>query len=326
MEYRDFGHTGLRVSEIGFGCWAIGGDAMVGSTAIGWGPADDAVSKRAIYTALDEGINFFDTADIYGLGHAESLLGQVLSGYPDVVIATKVGNVSRNGQFTFDYGKDYILKACEASLKRLNRETIDYYQLHTARVAHLEQQEAIEAMELLQTQGKIRHWGLSLNTFAPFPEADYLISSKKGEGLQLVLNVLNQIALPLLTKASAAGYGIIARMPLQFGLLTGKFDQGVDFAASDHRKKRLTAEVVSATAEALEPLWPLCDTYGMTKTQLALSYVLSYPAVSTVITGMRTPEQVRGNCRGIHPLKEEAVRQVEAIDFSAIMDLIRQQG
>lgn len=326
MEYRDFGYTGLRVSEIGFGCWAIGGDAMVGNTAIGWGPADDAVSRKAIYAALDEGINFFDTADIYGLGHAESLLGQELSGNPDVVIATKVGNVSRNGQFTFDYGKDYMLKACEASLKRLNREAIDYYQLHTARVSHLEQQEAIEAMELLQTQGKIRHWGLSLNTFAPFPEADYLISHKRGEGLQLVLNMLNQIALPLLTKASAAGYGVIARMPLQFGLLTGKFDQGVNFAASDHRKKRLTAEVVSATAAALEPLWSLCDTYGMTKTQLALSYVLSYPAVSTVIAGMRTPEQVRRNCRGIRPLEEEAVRQIEATDFSAMMDLIRRQG
>lgn len=153
-----------------------------------------------------------------------------------------------------------------------------------------------------------------------------MITHKKGEGLQLVLNILNRIALPLLEKASAAGYGIIARMPLQFGLLTGKFDQGVNFQTSDHRKKRLTPEVVSATAAALEPLWPLCEAYSMTKTQLALSYVLSHRAVSTVIAGMRTPEQVRGNCRNIRPLEEEAVRQIEATDFSAVMELIRQQG
>lgn len=299
---------------------------MIGDTAIGWGPADDAVSTRAIYAALDEGINFFDTADIYGLGHAEAVLGKVLAGNTDVVIATKVGNVSRGGQFTFDYRKSYILQACEASLKRLNRESIDYYQLHTARLAHLEQQEAIEAMEILKETGKIRHWGLSLNTFAPFAEADYLITHQKGEGLQLVLNMLNQIALPLLEKSAAAGYGIIARMPLQFGLLTGKFDQGVDFAASDHRKGRLTGEVIAAAAAALEPLWLLCETYGMTKTQLALSYVLSYPTVSTVIAGMRTPEQVRGNCRGVRPLAEDAVHQIEATDFSPLLALIRQQG
>ena len=224
MQYRKFGNTDLLVSEIGFGAWAIGGGAMIGNTSIGWGDADDAVSMQAIQAALDAGINFFDTADIYGLGHSEEILGKAVPHDRNVIIATKVGNVARNDQFTVDYSKEYILKACEQSLKRLKRETIDYYQLHSARVEHLQNGECIEAMEELQKQGKIRYWGLSLNTFDPFPEADLLMKNHLGNGFQLVLNILNQKALPILEKANKNGYGVIARMPLQFGLLTGKFD------------------------------------------------------------------------------------------------------
>ena len=173
MEYRRFGNTDLQVSEIGFGAWAIGGGAMIGTTSIGWGDADDNESVKAIHASLDAGINFFDTADIYGLGHSEELLGKTIGNRRDIIIATKVGNVSRNEQFTTDYSKDYILTACETSLKRLNRTTIDYYQLHSARVSHLQSGDCIEAMQQLQEQGKIRYWGLSLNTFDPLPEADF---------------------------------------------------------------------------------------------------------------------------------------------------------
>jgi aryl-alcohol dehydrogenase-like predicted oxidoreductase len=119
MQYRKFGNTDLLVSEIGFGAWAIGGGAMIGNTAIGWGDADDATSVKAIHAALYAGINFFDTADIYGLGHSENLLGETIGHKSDTIIATKAGNVSRNEQFTVDYSKEYILKACDASLKRL---------------------------------------------------------------------------------------------------------------------------------------------------------------------------------------------------------------
>ena len=138
MQYRKFGNTDLYVSEIGFGAWAIGGAAMIGTTAIGWGDTDDRISVNAISAALDAGINFFDTADIYGLGHSEKLLGENIGRQKDVLIATKVGNVSRNEQFTIDYSKAYIIDACEASLKRLKRDAIDYYQLHTARLEHLQ--------------------------------------------------------------------------------------------------------------------------------------------------------------------------------------------
>src|SRR5688500_7795005 len=254
MQYRKFGKTDLLVSEIGFGAWAIGGGGVIGNTAIGWGNANDRDSKIAIHRSLELGINFFDTADIYGLGHSEQLIGEVLGNKKNVIIATKVGNVSRNAQFTVDYSKEYMLNACEESLKRLKRDAIDYYQLHTARVTHLQQGGCIEAMELLQQQGKIRYWGISLNTFDPFPEADFFINNKIGNGFQLVLNILNQKALTVIKKASAGGYGIIARMPLQFGLLTGKFDHGLSFPDNDHRKNRLTKEIVETANAVLKPV------------------------------------------------------------------------
>lgn len=329
MQYRKFGTTDLTVSEIGFGAWAIGGAAMIGTTAIGWGDADDAVSVKAIHTALNAGINFFDTADIYGLGHSEKLIGREIGERSDVIIATKVGNVARNEQFSIDYSKEYILGACEASLKRLNRGVIDYYQLHTARLSHLQNGDCIEAMQQLQQQGKIRYWGLSLNTFEPTADAEFLMNNNSGHGFQLVLNIINQKALSLLQTAAAKGYGIIARMPLQFGLLTGKFDKQVNFFDNDHRKNRLTKEVIDATLTATEPVWKLCSKYNCTKTQLALSYVLSYQEVSTIIPGIRTAEQVKLNSEGLFQIDDadkQLIEQLGTTSFTGLMELIKKQG
>lgn len=329
MKYRKFGATDLLVSEIGFGAWAIGGGAMIGTTAIGWGDADDTVSTRAIHAALDAGINFFDTADIYGLGHSEALIGKETAGQKNIIIATKVGNVARNEQFTIDYSKEYIINACEASLRRLKREVIDYYQLHTARLMHLQNGECMEAMQQLQQQGKIRYWGLSLNTFEPEAEAQFLMQNQWVHGFQMVLNIINQKALPVLQEASAKGYGIIARMPLQFGLLTGKFDYAVHFSDNDHRKNRLTREVIDAALEATSPIWKLCEKYNCSKTQLALSYVLSYGGVSTIIPGIRTPEQVQLNTQGVFQLEETDRLMIEGygtIVFPQLMELIKKQG
>lgn len=328
MQYRKFGTTDLLVSEIGFGAWAIGGDAMIGNTAIGWGPADDAVSKEAICAALDTGINFFDTADIYGLGHSEELLGNTIQN-KDIIIATKVGNVARNHSFTFDYSKDYIINACEQSLKRLKRDVIDYYQLHTARLPHLQQGDCIEAMQVLQRQGKIRYWGISLNTFAPQPEADYFMEHHLGSGFQIVLNIINQRGLGMIKQAAEKGYGVIVRMPLQFGLLTGKFTPQSTFADTDHRHNRLTPEIITASTNALEPVWALCNKYNISKTQLALSYILSYKEVSTVIPGIRTKEHVTGNTNGLIQLEQEDMQLIEsagATTFAALMDVIEKQG
>lgn len=328
MQYRNFGTTGLRVSEIGFGAWAIGGDAMIGSTAIGWGPADDALSREAISAALDAGINFFDTADIYGLGHSEELLGKELKG-KDVIIATKAGNVARNKEFTVDYTKDYILEACEKSLVRLQRDVIDYYQLHTARIKHLESGECIEAMQQLQQEGKIRYWGISLNTFEPAAEADYFMKQDLGNGFQIVLNIINQRGLEIIKKAAAKGYGIIARMPLQFGLLSGKFTEATTFPETDHRHNRLTPDVIKEANEALQPVWQLCAHYGITETQLALSYILSYSEVSTVIPGIRTKAHVQQNTTGLVSLDKQDMDRIEKLGtttMAQLMDTIERKG
>jgi aryl-alcohol dehydrogenase-like predicted oxidoreductase len=317
------------VSEIGFGAWAIGGAATIGQTVIGWGDSNDDISISAIHTSLERGISFFDTADIYGFGHSERLLGKIIGKRADVVIATKVGNVARSEQFTVDYTKRYIHFACEASLSRLQRDVIDYYQLHTARLSHLQQGECIEAMQELQQQGKIRYWGLSLNTFDPLPEAEHLLKNDWGNGFQLVLNILNQRALPLVEAAAEKGYGIIARMPLQFGLLTGKFDMGASFAVDDHRKNRLTQQVIDVANSKLEAVWQLCKKYDCTKTQLSLSYLLSYPAVSTVIPGIRTSEQAIDNTSGLFKLDEADMRLIEDLgvkDFVEVMEIIQKQG
>jgi len=329
MQYRKFGNTDLHVSEVGFGAWAIGGGAMIGNTVIGWGDADDSTSEKAIYASLDAGINFFDTADIYGLGHSEKLLGKTIGQRKDTIIATKVGNVARQDQFTIDYSKEYILNACEQSLKRLKREVIDYYQLHTARLNHLQQGDCIEAMQELHQKGKIRFWGLSLNTFDPLPEAEYLIKQNLGNGFQLVLNLLNQRGLSLLDAAAEKGYGIIARMPLQFGLLTGKFDKGFSFAANDHRKKRLIKEVIDACTQALTPVWQLRKKYNCNKTQLALSYILSYPQVSTIIPGIRTTDHVSQNTQSLFPLFPDDKKMIEELgrtNLIPVMELIQKQG
>jgi len=329
MHYRKFGNTDLLVSEIGFGAWAIGGGAMIGNAAIGWGDVDDAISIKAIHAALEAGINFFDTADIYGLGHSEDILGKTIGANKDITIATKVGNVSRNDQFTFDYSKEYILKACESSLKRLKRDVIDYYQLHTARIQHLENGECIEAMQQLQQEGKIRYWGISLNTFDPLPEAEFFIRNKIGSGFQLVLNLLNQKALPLLRSSAENGYGVIVRMALQFGLLTGKFDKVASFSSNDHRKNRLTKEVIDTSNNALASVWALCEKYNCNKTQLSLSYLLSYPEVSTIIAGIRTAEQVHSNTTGLFKLEKTDMEMIEGLGetyFVSVMKLIQQQG
>jgi aryl-alcohol dehydrogenase-like predicted oxidoreductase len=329
MNYRKFGNTDLWVSEIGFGAWAIGGAAKVGEVPIGWGNADDATSVSAIHAALDAGINFFDTADFYGLGRSEKLIGQALKGRKDTIIATKVGHRDIDNKIVLDYSKQYILEACEASLKRLNRDMIDYYQLHSARLAHLQQGECVEAMELLKRQGKIRYWGLSLNTFHPEPEAAFLLEKKLGDGMQAVFNLINQRSLSTIMKAAEQGYGIIARMPLQFGLLTGKFRYDEMFAPDDHRSFRLTPEILHLSLKILaEHVWPIASDENMNETQLALSFSLSYPEICTVIPGIRTSLHVQQNTTGLKALrtKNRSFLQGLSAKWEEVVRLMEKQG
>ncbi|MCU0395923.1 MAG: aldo/keto reductase [Chitinophagaceae bacterium] len=327
MKYRRFGSTDLQVSEIGFGAWAIGGAANVGGMPIGWGPSDDAVSRQALQAALDAGINFYDTADFYGLGHSETLIGELFGNRPDVVIATKVGQkVGEDGKIAIDYSKAHIMQACEKSLQRLRRDTIDYYQLHVARVHHLQQGECIEAMEQLKQQGKIRYWGASLITFAPEPEAEVLLEMQKGHGFQLVLNLINQLAVPIMQKAAQQGYGIIARMPLQFGLLSGKIRPTDTFSPEDHRSFRLTPNIIQTTQDILRTL---AKQYNTSLSSLALSFILGFPEVSTVIPGIRTPQHVALNTEGLVTLSaadHQHLRDIFQSRWQPVMQMMQAQG
>lgn len=326
MLYRKFGHTDLIVSEIGFGAWGIGGPAIVGNTPIGWGGVDDAVSVEALNKAFDLGINFFDTADFYGFGHSEKLIGKVFGNSDKVVIASKVGHrVAEDQTIYLDYSKQYVLDACEASLKRLNRESIDLYQLHSARMSHLLAGECIEAMEQLKAEGKIRYWGISLNTFEPMPEAEYLIKNNLCSGFQLVFNIINQRALDVINLAGENNYGVIARMPLQFGLLTGKFTKESKFEKEDHRSVRLNEKILTHALESLEKIWYLCDKYKISKTSLAMSFVMSHNDITTSIPGIKTPEQAELNTKEIVRLDEEDVKilhQMFKTDFNEIVKMM----
>ena len=331
MEYRKFGSTDLLLSEIGFGSWAIGGTANVGGVEIGWGPSDDAVSIDAIHAALDAGINFFDTANFYGLGHSETLLGKTLGNRKDVVVGSKLGQkIGPDQKITIDYSKKHLLEACELSLKRLKRDCIDYQQLHVARVQHLENGECIEAMQLLQQQGKIRYWGISLITFDPFPEAAFCFNNNLANGFQLVFNLINQKALPIMEQAASKGYGVIARMPLQFGLLSGKIKSDSVFSADDHRSKRLVPHIIDSVLPILKhEVWPLLEKYQTTEAGLALSYILSYKEVTTVIPGIRSREHVAWNTQHLVQLEkadQQFLKQLYETHWQPIMDLMQKQG
>ncbi|MCR4417141.1 MAG: aldo/keto reductase [Ignavibacteria bacterium] len=326
MNYRILGKTNLKVSEIGFGAWAIGGPAMAGDIPIGWGKTDDNESRKAILKAVERGINFFDTADFYGLGHSEELLGEVLHNrWNDIILATKVGHeLLPDGRINLNYSKDYILRACENSLRRLRKDVIDVYQLHSAKVEHLEKGECIEAMEILREQGKIRYWGISLNTFNPAPEIKFLAERNLGDTIQIVFNVINQIAMKeVIPLAVKNNYGIIARMPLQFGLLTGKFNENTTFSSDDHRSFRLNKYLLKRSIEALKPYFELVTKYNVDPALFALSFVLNHNEISTVIPGIRTEEQALMNTREKIQINEtdlEFLHKLGEKEFRALID------
>jgi aryl-alcohol dehydrogenase-like predicted oxidoreductase len=185
--------------------------------------------------------------------------------------------------------------------------------LHSAKLIHLQEGECIEAMESLRDDGKIRFWGVSLNTFHPEIEGDYLLANGVGNGVQCVLNILNQRAVSFIERARDQGYGVIARMPLQFGLLTGKFTRRTRFPADDHRSVRLTPDVLEEALETLEEVWPIAGSLGMSRTALSLSFAASVPGVTTVIPGIRTSSQVEENVAALRQLSADQVRNLGEI-------------
>lgn len=291
MHYRTLGKTGLRVSEVGFGCWAIGGQH--------WGKVDDQESLRALARALELGINFFDTADVYGAGHSEELLGRAFAGKRDqVVIATKLGNrIMPDERRIKDFSPAWIREAAEKSLSRLKTDIIDLYQLHSPRPDFEYSDDIVEALERLREAGKIRHYGISLSKDGPVSTGLRVIAGgKRCDVFQVVYNILERgVEKELFPASREAGVGIIARVPLASGFLTGKFGPDVTFPPNDHRSESFPPSKARATVEKVERLRPIAEAWGKTLAQLALQYCLSRPEVSVVIAGAKTPEQVQDN-------------------------------
>ena len=297
MSYRVLGRTGLRVSEIGFGAWAIGGNEFGNS----YGSIDDAESEKAVLKAYECGVNFFDTADVYGFGRSEKILGSALKEVRhNVILATKVGGNFYRQSVRMDFSRSYINFAIAESLKRLETDCIDLYQLHNPSLEMIEEGTIFETMEALKQQGKIRFYGLSIHDPREGIEA---IRRRMRDGaaapdaIQVVFNIVDQAASKeLFPLAKDQNIGIIAREPLANGFLTGKYSGESKFEQGDIRHSWPRA-MVQARVEAANALKALLARDGRSATQSALKFVLSEPAISVTIPGAKTRTQVEENCQ-----------------------------
>ncbi len=286
---RRLGRTEFQVSEIGFGAWAIGGNAHGNS----YGPTDDAQSKRALARALELGCTFVDTADVYGHGHSETLVGEVVGDRRDIVVCTKVGGdfQTEPGRVTLNFAPGYLRQACELSLRRLRREALDVYLLHNPPPQVMGDARLYETLEALRQEGKIRAFGVSIHS--PQEGLDALRAGKI-QVIQVALNLLHRdAAAALLPAALVADVGIIAREPLANGFLSGKYTGAFRWEHGDIRHT-WPAAFVQQRAEQVRLLAPLVRE-DRTLAQAAILYPLALPGVSTVIPGAKTVSQVEEN-------------------------------
>ncbi|MBI3318742.1 MAG: aldo/keto reductase [Candidatus Omnitrophica bacterium] len=293
MRNRPFGKTGWQVSEIGFGCWGLGG---------GWGPRDDAQAKAALWRALELGINFFDTAHVYGNGLSEKILGEVVRrwGKP-VFLATKVPAktmewpASPATPVSRAFPADWIVRCTEVSLKRLGLERVDLQQLHVWTDAWVESEEWRKAVQRLKREGKIRAFGVSVNDHEP-QSALKLVSSGEIDSLQVIYNLFDQSpGESLFPLCREHGVAVIARVPFDEGSLTGVLTPQTRFPRGDWRAGYFKGERLLATCRRVEALKGHLSPEIPTLIDLALKFVLSHPAVSTVIPGMRRASHVEAN-------------------------------
>jgi aryl-alcohol dehydrogenase-like predicted oxidoreductase len=320
MEYRQLGQTGWSVSAISFGAWALGGD---------WGSVDDATSLAALNRALDLGVNFFDTADVYGDGRSERLLARLKRERTDVDfhIATKAGR--RLDPHTADgYNRANLTAFIERSLKNLDTDALDLVQLHCPPTDVYYRPEVFDVLEDLKAAGKIQHYGVSVERVE---EALKAIEYPGAESVQIIFNIFRQRPSELFFREAARRkVGILARVPLASGLLTGKLTRTSTFASDDHRSYNRHGESfdrgetfsgvdyetgLRAVAE-LHPLVPAgASPAGVSMAQLALRWILMSPAVTCAIPGAKTPLQVEENVRSadLPPLSDETMRQIEKI-------------
>ena len=298
MKYRRLGDTDLQVSELSFGTWAIGGD---------WGNSSDEEALRGLQAAMDAGVNFFDTADVYGSGHAEELLAKATKGKEqDIHIATKF---CRAGDIhdPATYSEEAVRAFCENSLNRLNREAIDLYQIHCPPLAILKDGQVFEVLDKLKAEGKIRHYGVSVETVE---EGLFCLSVPGVKALQVIFNLFRQKpAEELFPKAHAAGVGILVRLPLASGLLTGKFSKNSTFAADDHRSFNANGEQFNVgetfaglpfekgveLASALS--WIAEGREDMARA--SMRWILDNPHITCIIPGFKNVKQIQDNLGAI---------------------------
>lgn len=301
MKYSKLGARGPLVSTVGFGSWGISGRD--------WGKTDDDKSREAIHSALDAGVNFIDTADVYGFGHSEELIRQVLAERADrdkVIVATKAGNnfysyVNKDlklSPLNHDYSKKHLVFAAEQSLKRLDVEVLDILQLHSPDTDILERDEPWLALEQLKEDGKIKHAGWSVQSFRETEQAHILERHNELiDVIQVRYNLLEREAEKvLLPVAEKYGTGVIVRIPLLFGLLTGKFNKDTTFGEDDHRRMNLSTEKLEAYLEDFEAYRHIFEEYSdYSPAQLNLRFCISHSACHVVIPSGKTPEQVKEN-------------------------------
>jgi aryl-alcohol dehydrogenase-like predicted oxidoreductase len=292
MERRKLGEKGPEITTIGFGCWAMGGAGWAGS----WGAQDDRDSIDAIHAALEHGINWFDTAAVYGLGHSEEVLGKALGGRrQDVIVATKFGTVwDDSGNLTDRASYDSVLRECDASLKRLGTDYIDLYQQHWPDSVGTPVEETMRALQDLIAAGKIRYAGVS-NYDVPLLEQ--ALRSLQLTSLQPKYSLFfREVESEILPFCQEHGMGVVAYSPLASGLLGGKYTPDKTFEEGDWRAHdpNFSGEGLRRNLEKVDRLRAIAERFDKTVPQLAIAWVLSNPAVTSAIVGVRRVDHIAG--------------------------------
>lgn len=314
MQTRTLGHSGLKPSTIGLGTWAMGG----GDWKFGWGPQDDQASIAAIHAAIDAGINWIDTAPIYGHGHSERVVGEAIKDRrQDVIIATKCGRVweGDSREIGKSLRRESIFREVEASLTRLQIEVIDLYQLHWPEPDEQIEEGWAAVAELIRA-GKVRFGGVCNFNLAQLKRAQSIhpITSLQPPYSMLKRDIESEI----MPWCAANQVGIVAYSPMQAGLLTGRFTaaRAAALPENDWRKRSpfFQEPQLSANLRVVERVTPIAARLSITVSQLALAWVLRLPAMTAAIAGARDPQQIQETARGGEvALTPEVVDEIEVI-------------